>query len=132
MKVIDVMPGSAPDAGRNRNPGKEAAVGGRHELVRAAVIRGRFRESFANPKPFESGKPSLVELEISDILHTFQPGHRLMVHVQSTWFPFIDRNPQRYVPNIFEAKEGDFVKATHEVLRSRQFPSLLKLPILAN
>ena len=130
VKVIDVMPSAAPDGNRNRTASKEPVANGRHELVRAAVIRGRFRDGFTNPKPFESGKPSLVELEISDILHTFQPGHRLMVHVQSTWFPFIDRNPQRYVPNIFEAKESDFVRATHSILRSKQYPSLLKLPIL--
>ena len=130
VKVIDVTPSSPPDGERNRNTAKEPIISGPHELVRAAVIRGRFRDSFENPKPFEPGKPSLVEFEISDILHTFQPGHRLMVHVQSTWFPFIDRNPQRYVPNIFEAKEGDFVRATHSVLRSRQFPSSLKMPVL--
>ena len=128
VKIIDVSSGASSVA----TPNKSTPVSsGRQELVRATVIRGRFRESFATPKPFEPGKPTLVELEISDILHTFQPGHRLMIHVQSTWFPFIDRNPQRYVPNIFEAKEEDFVKATHTVLRSKQYPSLLKLPILA-
>lgn len=128
VKIIDVSSGNSMVG----TPNKATPVSsGRQELVRAAVIRGRFRESFATPKPFEPGKPTQVELEISDILHTFQPGHRLMIHVQSTWFPFIDRNPQKYVPNIFEAKEEDFVKATHTVLRSKQFPSLLKLPILA-
>ncbi len=126
VKVIDVIPG----AGRNSIAGKEQVANGRHELIRAGVIRGRFRDGFANPKPFESGKPTLVELEISDIFHTFQPGHRLMIHVQSTWFPFIDRNPQKYVANIFEAKEADFVRATHGVLHNPQFPSHLKLPIL--
>ena len=130
VKIIDVMPSAPPENGRNRAPSTTPVANGRHELVRGAVIRGRFRESFANPKPFEPGKPALVELEVSDILHTFQPGHRVMVHVQSSWFPFIDRNPQKYVPNIFEAKEGDFVKATHSVLRSRKHPSMLKLPIL--
>ncbi len=130
VKVIDVGPVPTLDNNRNRTVSNEAVSSGRHELIRASVIRGRFRESFANPKPFEPGKPALVELEISDILHNFQPGHRLMVHVQSTWFPFIDRNPQRYVPNIFEAKEEDFVKATHSILRSSKFPSHLKLPTL--
>ncbi len=130
IKVIDVGPLPTIDNNRNRTLSKEAVSSGRHELIRAAVIRGRFRESFTNPKPFEPGKPALVELEISDILHNFQPGHRLMVHVQSTWFPFIDRNPQRYVANIFEAKEEDFVKATHSILRSNKFPSHLKLPTL--
>jgi uncharacterized protein len=128
VKVIDVSSGTSSVA----MPNKATPVSsGRQELVRAAVIRGRFRESFATPKPFEPGKPTQVEFEVSDILHTFQPGHRLMIQIQSTWFPFIDRNPQRYVPNIFEAKEEDFVKATHTVLRSKQYPSTLKLPILA-
>ena len=130
VKVIDVAPSAAPDGNRSQAANKEKSPNGRHELVRAAVIRGRFREGFSTPKPFESGKPTLVELEISDILHTFQPGHRLMVHIQSSWFPFIDRNPQRFVPNIFEAKESDFVKATHSILRSKQFPSALRLPTL--
>ena len=130
VKVIDVGPVPSVDNSRNKTLSKEAVSSGRHELIRAAVIRGRFRESFATPKPFEPGKPTLVELEISDILHNFQAGHRLMVHVQSTWFPFIDRNPQRYVPNIFEAKEEDFVKATHSLLRSSTYPSHLKLPTL--
>lgn len=130
VKVIDVTTSPAPESNRNRNPSKEPVSNGRHELVRAAVIRGRFRESFASPKPFEPGKPTLIELELSDILHTFQPGHRLMIHVQSSWFPFIDRNPQRYVPNIFEAKEDDFVRATHGVLRNKQHPSRVRLPIM--
>ncbi len=128
VKIIDVSSGTSSVA----TPSKATPVSsGRQELVRAAVIRGRFREGFETSKPFEPGKPTKVDLEISDILHTFQPGHRLMIHIQSTWFPFIDRNPQKYVPNIFEAKEEDFVKATHTVLRSKQYPSLLKLPILA-
>jgi len=130
VKVIDVTPSPALESNRNRNTNKEPVSNGRHELVRAAVIRGRFRESFASPKPFEPGKPTLVELELSDILHTFQPGHRFMIHVQSSWFPFIDRNPQRYVPNIFEAKEDDFVRATHGVLRSKQHPSRVRLPTI--
>ncbi len=130
VKVIDVTPSPAPESNRNRNASKDPVSNGRHELVRAAVIRGRFRESFASPKPFEPGKPTLVELELSDVLHTFQPGHRFMIHVQSSWFPFIDRNPQRYVPNIFEAKEDDFVRATHGVLRSKQHLSRVRLPIM--
>ncbi len=130
VKVIDVAPSPAPESNRNRTASKDPVSNGRHELVRAAVIRGRFRESFASPKPFEPGKPTLVELELSDVLHTFQPGHRFMIHVQSSWFPFIDRNPQRYVPNIFEAKEDDFVRATHGVLRSKQHPSRVRQPIM--
>jgi uncharacterized protein len=98
--------------------------------VRASVIRGRFRESMSTPKPFTSGEPTMVPLELNDIFHTFPVGHRLMIHVQSTWFPFIDRNPQKYVPNIFEAVESDFVRATHTLFRNRQHASYIELPIL--
>jgi predicted acyl esterase len=65
-----------------------------------------------------------------DVLHTFQRDHRIMVQVQSTWFPFIDRNPQNYVPNIFEAKESDFIKATHRVHRSPEYPSRIRFGVL--
>ena len=130
VKIIDEEPVQPIDASRNRTATNDARASGRHELVRASVIRGRFRESFSNPKPFEPNVPSLVELELSDILHTFQPGHRWMIHVQSSWFPFIDRNPQKYVPNIFDAEEKDFVRATHRLFRNRQHASSIELPIL--
>jgi len=65
-----------------------------------------------------------------DVLHTFKRGHRIMVHVQSTWFPFIDRNPQKYVPNIFEATEDDFVKVTNHVYRSKKYPSHIEVGVL--
>jgi predicted acyl esterase len=130
VKIIDEEPVQSTDSTRSRPPGKDSRSSGRHELVRASVIRGRFRESFSDPKPFEPNVPTLVELELSDILHTFQPGHRLMIHVQSSWFPFIDRNPQKYVPNIFDATENDFTRATHRLFRNRQYASTIALPIL--
>ena len=130
VKIIDEEPVQSGDASRNRTATKDSRGSGRHELVRASVIRGRFRESFSTPKPFEPNVPTMVELELSDILHTFQPGHRWMIHVQSSWFPFIDRNPQKYVPNIFDADEKDFVRATHRLFRNRQHASSIELPIL--
>ena len=130
VKIIDEEPVQSTDSTRSRPPSKDSRSSGRHELVRASVIRGRFRESFSDPKPFEPNVPTLVELELSDILHTFQPGHRLMIHVQSSWFPFIDRNPQKYVPNIFDATENDFTRATHRLFRNRQYASTIALPIL--
>ena len=130
VKIIDEEPVQSIDANRNRTASKDSRANGRHELVRASVIRGRFRESFSNPKPFDPNVPTMVELELSDILHTFQPGHRWMIHVQSSWFPFIDRNPQKYVPNIFDAEEKDFVRATHRLFRNRQHASSIELPIL--
>lgn len=132
VKIIDEEPSSVNDSGRGRTAPKDTRASGRHELVRASVIRGRFRESFENPKPFDANVPTMVELELSDILHTFQPGHRVMIHVQSSWFPFIDRNPQKYVPNIFEANESDFTKATHKLYRDRRFSSSIVFPVLSN
>jgi putative CocE/NonD family hydrolase len=130
VKIIDEEPVQSGDASRNRTATKDSRGSGRHELVRASVIRGRFRESFSAPKPFDPNVPTMVELELSDILHTFQPGHRWMIHIQSSWFPFIDRNPQKYVPNIFDAEEKDFVRATHRLFRNRQHASSIELPIL--
>lgn len=131
VKIIDEQAGQLVDNASNRsNTIAQAVPSGRHELVRAAVIRGRFRESFANPKPFEPNRPTLVELELSDICHTFQRGHRVMIHVQSSWFPFIDRNPQKYVPNIFKAVEADFVRAEHRVYRNSTHASVLRMPVL--
>jgi putative CocE/NonD family hydrolase len=129
VKVIDEEPGQPAD--RSRAPTKELKGTGRHELVRGGVIRGRFREGFDKPMPFKPGQPTLVKLELSDVFHTFPAGHRFMIHVQSSWFPFIDRNPQKYVPNIFEAVESDFVLAKHSVFRNKQHASYLQVPVLS-
>jgi putative CocE/NonD family hydrolase len=133
VKIIDVEPVQKDGTARGRpTTAPQALPSGRHELIRAGVIRGRFRDSFEHPKPFQPNQPTLVQLELSDILHTFQRGHRLMIHIQSSWFPFIDRNPQKYVPNIFEAVEDDFVRAQHTVYRNSQHPTLLQLPVLTH
>jgi putative CocE/NonD family hydrolase len=129
VKLIDVYPGELPgqtDAKREKAE-IEAFPGGRQMLVRAEVMRGRFRESFERPKPFEPGVPTHVTFELRDVLHTFRRGHRVMVQVQSTWFPFVDRNPQSWVPNIFEANESDFVRATQRVYRSARHASHLRV-----
>lgn len=133
VKVIDEFPGDVPGSTAPRQPAtvKEVVVSGRQELVRAGVIRGRFRNSFAAPQAMQPGKPTEIVLNLEDIFHTFPAGHRIMIHVQSSWFPFIDRNPQRFVKNIFDAKEEDFVKATHTVLRDANHPSFVQLPVLA-
>ena len=72
-------------------------------MVRSEVFRGRFRNSFERPEPFVPGEPARIKLELLDVLHRFRKGHRLMVQIQSTWFPLVDRNPQKFVPNIFLA-----------------------------
>ncbi len=113
VKVIDVYPDDVPD------------LGGYQQLVRGDVFRGKFRASFEKPEPFRPGEPTTVRFSLPDICHAFRTGHRLMVQVQSTWFPLVDRNPQTFV-NINAAKAEDFRKATHRVYRDSRvtFPTL--------
>jgi putative CocE/NonD family hydrolase len=98
--------------------------------VAMEVFRGRFRKSFKKPEPMIPGKPEEFIIDMHQINHTFLPGHRIMIQIQSTWFPLIDRNPQKYVPNIFEAKDEDFTKATHTVYCNSQYPSYIELPVM--
>jgi hypothetical protein len=100
-------------------------------LLRGEPFRGRFRDSYETPQPFTPGQPTRIAFRINDVLHTFQRGHRIMIQIQSSWFPYIDRNPQKYVPNIFEAAPEDFQRATHRVLRSSAHPSRLGVRVLA-
>ncbi len=125
VKLIDEYPGAPPNGEKI-----EGYPSGRQQLVRAGVLRGRFRDSFETPKPFTPGQPTKVVVPLRDILHTFPKGHRLMVQIQSTWFPFIDRNPQSWVKNIFEAQESDFVAATHQVYRDAKHASRLRVRVL--
>src|SRR5205823_1412033 len=97
VKLIDVYPDDTPGSG-------EVALGGYQQLVRAEIMRGKFRNSYERPEPFVPNRPTKVELTLPDVLHTFQKGHRVMVQVQSSWFPLVDRNPQRFV-DIYRAKE---------------------------
>ncbi|MHC4181304.1 MAG: CocE/NonD family hydrolase, partial [Planctomycetota bacterium] len=131
VKLIDVYPGKLPGTSRDSEKEEtEAYPGGRQMLVRAEVMRGRFRESFETPKPLVPGKITPVAFNLQDVLHTFKRGHRVMIQIQSTWFPLVDRNPQRWVPNIFEATEEDFVKVTNRVYRSRKYPSRVRIGVL--
>jgi len=90
------------------------------------VFRGRFRKSFEKPEPLTPNKPEEFIIDLHDVNHVFKKGHCLMIQVQSSWFPVIDRNPQKYVPNIFEAKETDYIKAEHRVYYS----TYLELPVM--
>src|SRR4030042_3283350 len=94
------------------------------------LIRGRFRNSFEKPEAFTSGKIEEINLELQDILHCFQKGHRIMVQIQSTWFPLADLNPQKYVDNIYQAKSEDFIRATHRVFHDAHHESYLEVGIL--
>ncbi|WP_371378046.1 CocE/NonD family hydrolase [Thalassotalea aquiviva] len=120
VKLIDVFPGKDVNADK-----VDKANGNRHELVRWGVIRGRFRDSMSEPKPFEPNKPTAVNFELYDVLHTIKRGHKLQIQIQSSMFPFIDRNPQKYVDNIFSAQQSDFVKAMHTIFHNEKYPSAI-------
>ena len=107
VKLIDVY----PDGYKEEHAPQHVNMSGYQQLVRSEVFRGRFRNSFAEPEPFTPGEVTEVNFPLQDVLHTFKPGHKIMIQVQSTWFPYIDRNPQKYVPNIYEANEEDFIKS---------------------
>ncbi|GAB2566389.1 CocE/NonD family hydrolase [Spirosoma areae] len=113
VKLIDVYPPDEPN--HSHMPNANITLGNYQQMVRSEAMRGRFRNSFEKPEPFKPGEVSDVTFRLQDVLHTFKKGHRLMIQVQSTWFPLIDRNPQKYVDNIFKADEKDFQKATHRV-----------------
>jgi predicted acyl esterase len=97
--------------------------------VRGEPFRGRFREGFDKTVPFTPNRVTKIEFEMPDVYHTFRRGHSIMVHVQSTWFPLVDRNPQKFV-DVYSAKEEDYQKATHRVYRSREHPSGIKVRVL--
>ena len=102
---------------------------GTQRLVRAEVMRGRFRNSFSQPEAFQPNQPTEVKYELPDVLHTFQKGHRLMVQVQSTWFPLVDRNPQTFVP-IATAEAKDFKKATIKLYHDAGHASAVRVQVV--
>lgn len=126
VKLIDVYPGDASD--NKPNPCK-VRMGDFQMLVGADVFRGKYRNSYEKPEPFVPNKVTKIEYDLRDKCHCFCKGHRIMVQVQSTWFPVIDRNPQKFV-DIYHAEESDFQKATHKVYRSATHSSHLKLKVL--
>jgi putative CocE/NonD family hydrolase len=123
VKLIDVYPEAYPE---NRR------MGGYQLMIADEVFRGRFRNSFENPEPVKPNGVYEYTIDLHSNDHVFLKGHKIMVQVQSTWFPIIDRNPQKYVDNIFKAKESDFQSATQHVYRSERYPSHLALPIVNN
>jgi predicted acyl esterase len=98
-------------------------------MVANEVFRGRFRQRFERPAAIPAHKVLPYRFSLHSLNHRFLKGHKIMVQVQSTWFPLIDRNPQQFVPNIFAASETDFQSATHRIFRTRGFPSHLDLPV---
>ena len=93
-------------------------------------MRARWRKGYEKPIPMVPNEPTTIEFALQDVFHTLQPGHKLMVQVQSTWFPLIDRNPQTFVPNIYKAKESDFRTATMRVHHSKSQPSSITFGVL--
>ena len=99
-------------------------------MVRSEIIRGRFRNNYEKPEPFVPNEITTVDLPLQDLFHTFKRGHRIMVQVQSSWFPLFDRNPQSWVDNIFEADEDDFISQTHRVYHSPTDASYVAVKVL--
>jgi len=130
VKLVDANPGRMQGWTQEADDQGKPNRGGQQTLVRAEPFRGRYRDDDSTPKPFTPGEVVKIRFTLDDVLHTFQRHHRIMIQVQSSWFPFIDRNPQTFVPNIFEARAEDFVKATHTVHRSPTAASKVTLPIL--
>jgi uncharacterized protein len=112
VKIVDVYPDDYPDPDPNPTGIRMA---GFQQLIRGEVFRARFRNSYEKPEAMTPGKVETIEYQMPDIYHAFRKGHRIMIQVQSSWFPLADRNPQKFVENLFEAKQGDFVKATQRV-----------------
>jgi len=121
VKLIDVYPEKVAQDWR---------LAGYELMIADEVFRGRFRNSFEKPEPIPAGVVTSFTIDLHTANHVFKKGHRIMVQVQSTWFPVIDRNPQRFVPNIFEATESDFQAATQHIYRSQKFPSSVEISTL--
>jgi uncharacterized protein len=118
VKVIDVYPGNLP-----------APMGHFQMLLAGDILRAKFRHSMSTPEPMVPNEPAKLTFTLGDKYHTFLKGHRVMVQVQSSWFPMFDRNPQTFV-DIYHAKDSDYQRATHKVFRSAQLPSFVTLPVL--
>jgi uncharacterized protein len=143
VKLIDVYPPDYPDSkldaakpeDRNKPrtdvPPPSFTMGGYQQLVRGEPFRGKFRHNWEKPEPFTPGKIEELGYTFQDVNHTFRRGHRIMVQIQSSWFPLTDRNPQTFV-NIPDAKPADFVKATERVYHSKANPSGIGVRVLAN
>ncbi len=121
VKLIDVFPDDSPDF-------KGKKMGGYQMLVRGNILRAKFRQSFEKPVAFKPGEVTPVSFELQDICHRFKKGHRIMVQVQSSWFPLVDRNPQKFV-DIYHAQDSDFQKATNRIYHSAKYPSKIRFSV---
>ena len=121
VKLIDVYPEKYP---------QDWKLSGFELMIADEIFRGRFRNSFERPEAIRPGEVTPFSIDLHSANHAFKKGHRIMVQVQSTWFPLYDRNPQKFVPNIFEARESDYQKAAQHIYRSRSFPSRVEISVL--
>jgi putative CocE/NonD family hydrolase len=128
VKLIDVFPDDFSYPETSKGNGADYPMGGYQMLVRAEIMRGKYRNSFSIPAPFVPNKPTSVKFELPDIAHTFKKGHRLMIQIQSSWFPLADRNPQQFM-DIYKANDSDFKKATIKIYSGAN-GSYFSLPIL--
>ncbi|MEO7461906.1 MAG: CocE/NonD family hydrolase [Ferruginibacter sp.] len=126
VKLIDVLPDDEPNF---KNAPRGFQMAGYQRLVRAEVMRGKFRDSYVKPAPFIPGKITTVKINLNDVAHNFKKGHRIMVQVQSTWFPLVDRNPQQFM-RIPDAKAEDFQKAFIKIYHDEANASRIVLPVL--
>jgi hypothetical protein len=122
IKLIDVYPDEVAN---------QPAMGGYQLMISADIFRGRYRESLETPKPIAAGQPLLYRVTLPTANHVFLPGHRMMVQVQSSWFPLYDRNPQTFVQNIFLAKPGDYKKAVQRIYHAPGQASFVELPLVS-
>jgi hypothetical protein len=134
VKIIDVFPDSFSfqrvDIYAEKDPEKVYPMGGYQMLVRGEIFRGRFRNSFEKPEPFQPGKTETVRFTLPDLAHTFKKGHRLMIQIQSSWFPLSDRNPQKFT-DIYACEDRDFQKSTIQIFHDRYNASAIILPVIS-
>ena len=121
MKLIDVYPDVVPE---------DPPMGGYQLGVSMDIFRGRYRDSLSKPTPIPAGQVQRYRFALPHVNHVFLPGHRIMVQIQSSWFPLYDRNPQTYVTNIFLARPGDYRKATQRVFHGGESASFIELPVV--
>ena len=127
VKLVDVYPSDAED---HKYTPPASSMSGQQMMIRSEVIRCRYRNDYSAPEPMVSNKPTRIQLPLMDVQHCFQKGHRIMVQLQSSWFPLVDRNPQSYVPNIYRADEQDFRATRQRVYHSKRFPSALNVRLM--
>jgi hypothetical protein len=131
VKLIDVYPEdyqkiTEDDADKNAGP----VLNGYELMVADDILRGRYRTSLETPEPITPNKVTEYKIDLHPNDHVFMKGHRIMVQVQSTWFPLYDRNPQKFVPNIYKATDADYTKATQKIYRSKDAASSIVLPVV--